>query len=103
MNGGVAHAYARHISPNSVSFCGVFAPGDADVHPDQNREHRQRHESRPLKQESDHDDEESDVLRMADSGVNARGRQAMFPMRGAEGVPGDSGHERHDAKIGAPS
>jgi hypothetical protein len=24
---------------------------------------------------------------MADSGVNARGRQAMFPMRGVEGVP----------------
>ena len=39
------------------------------------------------KRETPDSDEESDVLRMAGSGVNARGRQAMLPNPGVEGVP----------------
>jgi IS5 family transposase len=30
---------------------------------------------------------------IADSGVNARGRRAMFPMRGVKGVPGAGEHQ----------
>jgi hypothetical protein len=45
------------------------------------------------KRETPDSDEESDVLRMADSGVNTRGRQTMFPNRGVEGVPSVGEHQ----------
>jgi hypothetical protein len=48
-----------------------------DVHEHKRREHQQSQDSRPLKQKTEHDDDEPDVLRMPDAAVDACRRQAI--------------------------
>ncbi len=72
-----------------------FAMCQPHIHHDQQREHQQGEDRWPLQQETQHDDDEADILRMAHVGIGTRRRQGMLALRLVEDVPG--GREKDEA------
>ncbi len=64
-----------------------LAPGESQVHEDEDREHRERDQGGPLEQEPDHDQDEAYVLRMTDPGVGAGRREGARTLGGVQHTP----------------
>lgn len=95
---------ARHLShilrillAELSQGCPFLAMRQAHVHEDENREHRQREQRRPLQQEAEHDEDEADILRMADIGVDAGRHQPTLALRLVKRLPSDE-EEAADCK-----
>src|SRR3990172_10186422 len=74
----------------------LLAPSKADIHPDQDREHQEREDRRPLEKETGHDQDEADVLRMTHVGIGAAGGQLM-PLLGRVEYPPGRGQDDEPA------
>src|SRR6516225_8447809 len=83
-DGGVVLISATEIAKRLP----LFGMGKPNVHPHQQREHDQRQDGGPLKEESEHDGDESDVLRMPHVGIDAGGRELMLALCPVEYGPG---------------
>jgi hypothetical protein len=57
------------------------------VHRDENRKHREREDRRPLQQEAEHHQDETDILGMTDVTIGARRRQPAVLLRVVEHAP----------------
>ena len=58
-----------------------------NIHRHQDWKHGECNQSRPLKKKSNHDEDETDVLRMAHVGVRTRRRQPLGALRLVERLP----------------
>ena len=60
---------------------------EADIHKDKNREHEHCKQCWPLEQESEHNQSESDILRMANLGVWTDNGEPVLFLRGIKNLP----------------
>jgi len=74
------HVVAIGIAERGERFA-LLRARELHVHNDENRKHREREQCRPLHEEAEHDQDETDILRMTDVGVWPRRREAM-PLTG---------------------
>src|ERR1051326_333134 len=65
----------------------LLAFRELDVHDGEYREHRQRQNRRPLQQESEHDQDEADILRMSDVAVSSCRREFVPALCVIEHLP----------------
>src|SRR6266567_140436 len=58
----------------------LFLSCKAHIHPNKNRKHCERQQSRPLQQKTEHDEHETIILRMPHIGVGARGGESVLAL-----------------------
>src|SRR3546814_7883311 len=61
--------------------------GQPHVHPDQDREHREREQRRPLEEGAEQDQDKANILRMTDLGIGACSRERVPLLGGVENAP----------------
>ena len=82
-----------HVTQFGFDFP-LFAQGKTPVHDKQNGKHRQCENGRPLEQEPNQNQDEADILRMANAGVRPRGRERSRPLCLVKDTP--SGREQDE-------
>src|SRR6516164_1549411 len=85
---------ARHLShvprilvPKFSQSFALLDARQANVHEHENREHRERQQGRPLQQEPKHYGNESEILRMPDARIDARGCELVLLLCIIERLP----------------
>ena len=69
------------LAPELSCDLALFAMCQPDIHRHEHREHGEREQCRPLEKEAEHDDDEPDVLRMANVCVRPRGCEHPLLLR----------------------
>src|SRR3989344_582594 len=65
-----------------------FTLGKSCIHPDQYGKHDEGEKRRPLEEETEHDEDKRNILRLADAGVRTGHRKPVGPLRRIEHLPG---------------